>query len=253
MGLKIYPMVAAELHVDAGSLCLFAPKDDEFGKRAFGDSYNGTVSIPIIIWYIGGGPEKVLVDTSFEEKEYPEGGPLIRPEWRIEKSLSRMGVKPEDIDLVINTHLHNDHFGNNEMFTNARFIIQKDEIPLAIAPPKWAPYYFKGESHHILNVVDRIEAVDGEREIAKGITVVRLGGHTPGSQAVIVEFEGKRAAIAGDVVPTFFNMETFWPNGNYWDLEELVHGMQYLKANSDAVLPSHDWRLFTIYQNGVVQ
>jgi len=264
MKFEIVPLVTAQIITHVDSICLFPPREDGFAREAFRESYlsdfrwrdgrvGDAVSLPVIIWYIGGGSEKILVDTSFEEREYPDDaeGPSIKPEWTIGKSLSRVGVKPEDIDLVINTHLHTDHFGNNELFKNASFIIQSEEIASALAPAPWFPFYSRAQSAHLLNVLDRVEAVSGDREIARGISVYRLGGHTPGSQAVIIGGGDDGVAIAGDVVPTFFNIERNWPTGNFWNLNEVMDGMYRLRAACRIVLPSHDWRLWREHPNGI--
>ena len=263
MKFEIIPLLTAQIVTHVDSICLFPPAEQGFASEAFHDGYIGdfhwrdgrvgdAVSLPVIIWYIRGASEKILVDTSFEETRYPDDpeGPQIKPEWGIERSLSRIGVRPDDIDIVINTHLHTDHFGNNELFKNASFIIQSEEISAALAPAPWFPFYSRAKSKHLLNVLERVESIDGDREIAEGISVYKLGGHTPGSQAVIIGTGDSKIAIAGDVVPTFFNIERDWPTGNFWNLSDVINGMQRLRT-CRTVLPSHDWRVWKVYPHGV--
>ncbi len=262
MKYEVIPLVTAQITVHVDSLCLFPPSEEQFARQAFEDSYlesfhwrdgrtGDAVTIPVIIWYIRGGSEKVLVDTSFEEKDYPEDpeSPMIK--MKIDKALSSIGVRPDDIDLVINTHLHTDHFGNNELFKNASFIIQSDEIAAALAPAPWFPFYSRAQSTHLLKVLDRVETINGDIEVSRGISLIKLGGHTPGSQAVLIGGNSDKVAIAGDVIPTFFNLETSWPTGNFWDLETVMASMNRLKASSRIILPSHDWRLWKRYPRGI--
>ena len=240
------------------------------GEREFPHGYkknfrwpNGRVSdalmVPIPIWYIRGGHEKILVDTSLEtarrvgETTTVSGEYVsVKPEWQIENALAKMNVRPEDIDIVINTHLHDDHFSNNELFTNATFIIQKEEIPLALAPPPWAPYYFKEASHHLSQVLDRVEAIDGDKQVTEGVEVWKLGGHTPGSQAVIVDTKSGRIAIAGDVIYTYYNFEHHWPIGHFWDLNAVIRAEDRLRMNADVVIPNHDFAFWHRFPNGTI-
>jgi len=264
MSFEIVPLLTARVMSELRSICLFPPSDHRFATEAFGERFyenfkwsdgrvEAAVSLPVIMWYIGGGAEKIIVDTSFEEKPYPDlqDGPKL--ESSISDLLKKIGVSPDEIKTVINTHLHSDHFGNNELFTNANFVVQKDEMDVALSPEPWMPFYFESQSRHIRSVIGKTRVVDGDAKIMPGISVIKLGGHTPGSQAVIVEGEGKRVAIAGDVVPTYFNIDHMWPTGNYWNLMDVLKAMKELKDQCDEVLPSHDWKIFEKYPEGVIR
>jgi glyoxylase-like metal-dependent hydrolase (beta-lactamase superfamily II) len=102
------------------------------------------------------------------------------------------GVDPEDVDVVVLTHLHGDHAGGAvtdgiPAFPNARYVLQRDELDWAGGP--------------VLNQVvrplaDSLQVVDGAVEMASGITVVPTPGHTPGHQSV----EVGSLVLSGDVV-----------------------------------------------------
>lgn len=258
--MEIKPIVTGQIMSHIESLCLFPPNDNTFANKAFGNSYDanfkwvdgrtGAVSIPVYSWYIKDKTKKIIVDTSLDYRVSYGEGVLIKEEWKMPAQLSKLGIKPEDIDIVINTHLHNDHMGNNDIFTKAKFIIQSEEIPLIFAPKVWMSYYFKDQTKCIINVKDRIYLVDGDEKISENLSVWKLGGHTPGSQAVIIEGE-KKVAIAGDVVPTFFNIEQDWPTGIFWDINGILRGMTKLRNACDLVLPSHDWKVISIYPQGI--
>lgn len=92
---------------------------------------------PILGWLITGGDFPIVIDTGPSDEEwarqYHHG--LDRPaELTIEAQLHKHGLKPADVPLVVNTHLHWDHCFQNEAFGNARFLVQKKELHAAIAP-----------------------------------------------------------------------------------------------------------------------
>ena len=124
--------------------------------------------------------------------------------------------------MVINTCCHFDHIGNNKSFPNARFIVQKLELPLAIHPPPWALYYYPELAFNLLDVRDRLELIDGDIQVADAVSVYHLGGHSPGAQVVLVETDAGRVCIPGDLVPFYKNIELNWPMGAFFDVEAVV-------------------------------
>jgi len=266
--LEIYGLVTADIATPISALNWSTPtilreyNEEDFPhgfKKAFrwpDGQVGDALMTPVPIWFIKGAKEKILVDTSIESAEktiaLENQYALVKPEWEIKNALANIGVKPEDIDIVINTHLHDDHFANNELFTKAKFIIQKEEIPLALAPPPWAVWYFKELSRHLLQVLDRVEVVDGDKKVTDGVEVWKLGGHTPGSQAVVVETNMGKVALAGDVMYTYYNLEKHWPIGHFWDLPQLMKAYDRLKKDADVIIPNHDWTFWHRYPGGKV-
>jgi glyoxylase-like metal-dependent hydrolase (beta-lactamase superfamily II) len=82
--------------------------------------------------------------------------------------------------------------------------------------------------------------LDGDHVIAPGLTAVDLGGHTPGSQGVLVETARGRCLIAGDAVPTYENLRDDVPTGWYVDLRRTHATMRRIRELQAVVLPSHD-------------
>lgn len=130
----------------------------------------------------------------------------------IEKSLDACGLKTEDIDIVINTHLHFDHSGGNTYyneereavpkFPNAKYIIQKKEWEVAINPnPRSKASYLK-ENFLPLKSNNLLQLIDGDVEIFPDVKCILTGGHTEGHQIVIVENEGEGAIYWADLIPT---------------------------------------------------
>lgn len=158
--------------------------------------YGQAIHIPIYVWVIKGGDKNILVDTGLEDFMVPEG---LEEELGLkceyfEDGLERLGLAPADIDVVIHTHLHNDHCENTAACENAKVYVQKTEAEFMRHPHvldhRYDPEYLKG--------ADLVE-LEGEAEIAPGVTVIPTPGHTPGGQSVLVETEK-----AGKVLITGF-------------------------------------------------
>ena len=149
---------------------------------------------------------------------------------QLEDGLRDLRMQPSDIALVINTHLHFDHAGGNTAvtadgrtvlsFPKARYVVQAGELEYAThTNERTAASYF---SHNFAPIMDagRFDLVSGEREIAKGITVVPTPGHVPYHQGIRLESEGEVAFYVGDLVPTTAHLPLPWIMG--YDVEPLV-------------------------------
>ena len=157
-------------------------------------NYGKKLDVPVMAWYIEGADKHILVDTSADaELATAYRGFPAKQVMSFEKALAGLGLKPEDIDIVIQTHLQWDHTGNTQKCKNAKVLVQEEELRFAYAPhPVLAPTYkkalFKG-----LNFV----VVKGQQEIAPGIELIPTPGHTPGNMSVAVNTEMGKAIITG--------------------------------------------------------
>src|SRR4029079_18728526 len=148
----------------------------------------------------------------------------------LEDGLLQIGARPEDVAIVINTHLHFDHAGGNTYtdetgaikpsFPNARYIIRRGEYDFATHPnERTAASYFERSFMPVV-ALGRVEFVSRSREIVKGIRVVPTPGHTPFHQSVLIESGGERAFYLGDMCPTHAHLPLPWIMG--YDVEPLV-------------------------------
>jgi glyoxylase-like metal-dependent hydrolase (beta-lactamase superfamily II) len=148
----------------------------------------------------------------------------------LEDGLRAVGLTPEDIVLVINTHLHFDHAGGNSWrtpggevlptFPRARYVVQAGEVAYAeranertaasYFPPNWAPLVASGQ----------LTVVSGETELLPGVVLRPTPGHTPHHQSVVLTSGGETACFLGDVVPTTHHLPLPWIMG--YDVEPLV-------------------------------
>ena len=218
--------------------------------------------VPVIVWLLLGTDKPILVDTglaSCEELErvlIAHSGVRIpclqKPEWKLDRQLAKYGVEPGDIQEVVLTHLHGDHLGNNEMFSNAVFYVHESEIPLCLNPPRWAPFYRPDNATHLQNVLDRVHVITDEYQLHPGVRLAHVGGHSPGSMAILVETDMGRVGIAGDLVHSYENLELDWPIGSFWDLDQVIQGMHRLRSEFDLILPNHDWAVWKRHPGGQV-
>ena len=156
----------------------------------FGDPHDMMTSISYYVWVIRGPHGVFVIDTGFDERAARERGrTIIKP---VGEGLKALGVAPGDVGNVVLTHLHWDHSGNYDLFPNARYHLQDTEIAYATGR-----YMCHGMMRIPFGVEDvvaavrkvfagRVEFHDGVEELAPGITVHKIGGHSKGLQSVRV-------------------------------------------------------------------
>ncbi len=211
------------------------------------------------LWLILGGDRPILVDTGLDNVEEMNRGaahvlrrPIVQePGQSTREQLARFGLKGEDIGAVILTHLHFDHVDCLDQFPSARIHVSARGLELATADGwkgSWAP----GKTLEILTrtAKDRTVAQD-DAEVAPGIRTMRVGGHTPCSQAVLVETRAGRACLTGDTVSLAANLERDIPVGVCEDPEECLRAMERIRREADIVLPSHEPAIPGIFPRGI--
>jgi N-acyl homoserine lactone hydrolase len=229
MGLpRVYPLHVGTITRRIGSFC-----------RGLGP---GTADLPLISWYIDGLDEKIVVDTGGgDPSEMPkEIQPYTREKDQvIETALLRLGVRPEDIDIVVVTHLHWDHSGGNHLFPNARVIVQQEELRTACPFAPGIP-----GRHYCL---DRVQytLVSGDTQIAENVYALLTPGHTFGLQAVLVQGETQKMLIASDTFPLFKNLQSLPAtiSDTYVDLDQYLATVKRIQELQAFVLPSHDFEV----------
>jgi N-acyl homoserine lactone hydrolase len=209
---------------------------------------------PLIIphtMFVLAGPRLIVVDTSFESveavsKAYPQDiwrDPAEEPR----ELLARIGFRPDEVELVICTHLHYDHCGSNSLFSRARVLVQRVELAYALNPvaDMMRREFFSppGGFNPPFNI-PQMELIDGDRHLGNGLDLLLLPGHTPGSQGVIVETGTGRLGLLGDNVMVEENWQDRIPVGLHTDVDAWYRSIAKANAAVDRVAPSHDLRLF---------
>jgi glyoxylase-like metal-dependent hydrolase (beta-lactamase superfamily II) len=198
------------------------------------------------------GPATVIVDTSFESpaavrSAYPQRIWREPGEEPLEL-LKQLAVKPDQVSLVVCTHLHYDHCGTNRRFERARIVVQRVELAYALDPVAHLmrrEYFAPTGGFTPPYDPDQLELLDGDTDLGDGLTVLHLPGHTPGSQGLMVETSRGRLALAGDQIMVRENYDQGIPVGLHTDLDAWYLSLEKLRQQSAWVVPSHDLRLFS--------
>jgi len=126
-------------------------------------------------------------------------------------ALRRLGIMPDEVDAVVTTHLHWDHAGgltrrdeHGEVeltFKKARHFIQRSEWDFALQPDvRSRPSYITDDFTPLADGNDLVEFLDGDAEVLPGVQIRHVGGHTPGSQVLILRSGELACAVTGDLV-----------------------------------------------------
>jgi glyoxylase-like metal-dependent hydrolase (beta-lactamase superfamily II) len=156
---------------------------------------------------------RILVDTGMGDKwnEKERGLYRIDGTRSLLGSRRERGLGPADIDIVINTHLHFDHAGGGTRigegrpvptFPRARYLVQKGEWEDATRPHERSRASYREVDIVPLAEAGQVDALTGDAEVAPGVRVVRVGGHTAHHQMVVVEGGGSTLFIPTDLLPT---------------------------------------------------
>lgn len=226
MEYTVTPLLVGVRRVDQGILTY----QRRYGRRIW---------LPMWSFLVQGDGRNILVDTGLEDfitpPEFTEETGLTP--LTMEEALAQHNLTPADIDIVVNTHLHDDHCGNNLLFQGAEFYIQQKEIAFCRAPH---PLDYRYDSDLIDNL--NVKPVDGDFELAPGINLIFTPGHTPGCQTVCIE-----TAEGPFIIPGFCcNKENFPANGPaacpgvHCDAYQAFDTAQRVKNMEGTILPLHE-------------
>jgi len=191
--------------------------------------------------------ERILIDTGIGElpEKYRKFYTVRRKQGETLKArLQRYNLKPEEIDIVVNTHLHFDHCGNNKVFRNAKFYVQTDELRYAYAPDRFQ------QASYIRELFDlEIDYVPlrGSHRITEDVRVILTPGHSIGHQSVVVEKDGKNYVYCGDAAPLRENLERRNIPGVLYRSDQALQSIDKLRSIENAVyIYSHDKEQLTL-------
>lgn len=198
--------------VDGGAVFGVVPKAIWSGLRQ--PDRKNRIELGLNCLLIRSGDQTVLVDTGVGTK--PDRNMRANYGMRAGKlveNLALQGVRPEDVDLVILTHLHFDHAGGCTrfgrggsepipVFPRATHLVQRADWQEATVTNERTRSAYNPQDFTSLELSGQLELLDGDTELLPGLWVRITGGHTAGHQCVLLESEGVRAACFGDVMPT---------------------------------------------------
>jgi glyoxylase-like metal-dependent hydrolase (beta-lactamase superfamily II) len=223
----------------------------------YGEFSPERAQIPVACYLIRTTEAAILFDTGLSPRAVPgllRTDPLARftEADLLERRLETLGLGPDDVDLVVLSHLHYDHAGGVELFGRAELVAQRDEYAYAHYPAAFfAPFYYR-KNFDLPG--RRWRLLEGDTELAPGITVLRTDGHTPGHQSLLVELpETGPVILTADACYWQEHLEAERVPGVVWNPTLALHAIKRLKTLARLlgarVFPGHDpefWRSVTL-------
>ena len=213
----------------------------------FDDNHDAPHAMDYFMWLLRRGDEVILVDTGYDDAEAAARDRPIRLD--PVTALAPFGIAPQDVDHIIVTHLHYDHAGGLHLFPNAKLHLQAAEMAYATGPCMChdtlrMPF----TAGHVCEAVKRLYSgkvvfYDGEAEVAEGVTVHCIGGHSRGLQCVRVRTQAGWMVLASDAAHFYENLTARKPFPIVVDLQDMLDGFATLERLASApslIIPGHD-------------
>jgi len=212
-----------------------------------GDPHDGPMPIDYFIWAIVSKERTFIVDTGFDsDMAARRKRKLLEPPTQ---SLAAIGIVAEEVKDVIISHMHYDHAGNHMLFPNARYHIQDREM--AYCTGRCMCHHGLSHAFEVEDVIAMTRRVfagnvqfhDGVSELAPGLTLHYVGGHTMGLQVVRVWTRRGWVVLASYAAHFYANMTEGRPFPvvyNVGDMLEAHLTLQKLASSPDHIIPGHD-------------
>ncbi len=224
----------------------------------FDDNHDAPHAMDYFMWVLRRGAEVILVDTGYDDAEATARDRPIRLDPGA--ALAPLGLTPKDITTVIVTHLHYDHAGGLHLFPNATLHMQAAEMAFATGPCMChdtlrMPF----TADHVCEAIKRLYAGkvifhDGEAQVADGVTVHCIGGHSRGLQCVRVLTNAGWLVLASDAAHFYENFQARKPFPIVVDLQNMLEGfdtLYRLASAPDLIIPGHDPLVRQLFPTGV--
>ena len=212
-----------------------------------GNPHDGPMPMDYFVWLIRGQGREIVVDSGFNAAVAAKRGRRIT--LPVEEGLRLMQVDVAGVRDVVITHLHYDHVGNFDLFPQATFHLQ--DLEMQYATGRCMAVEAMRHAYELEDVVGMVRRVyagrvrfhDGEGELAPGVTLHHVGGHTLGLQIVRVATRRGWVVLASDASHFYANMEQKRPFPIVYNVGDMVEGWrkaQALASSPAHVIPGHD-------------
>ena len=241
MALSIHPLDLGEVETDSSFL-------------VWGQTPGRRRNVAVLGYLVLEGEQPIVVDTGQRVGRY-EGGMHVftrSPEQTLAAALAPHGIEPEDVGLLVMTHLHSDHTGEIDALPNARIAVQRRELAYAAAPYFPVTAYAREDvAKLVAPLFDRVQPLDGDGELAPGVRVKHTGGHSPGHQQVEVELASGLAIIMGDNAYLVDAVDQAMPPGYVTSIPETMHAIADVRQRATHVLTMHDPEMLVRHAGGL--
>ena len=220
----------------------------------FDDNHGAPHAMDYFMWLLRDGDRVILVDTGYDHAEAKRRGRPIRLDPG--EALAPFGLTPEQITEVIVTHLHYDHAGGLALFPNAHLHMQEAEMAFATGPCMCHdvlrdPF----TAGHVCEAVMRLYGGKltfhkGDSQLADGLSLHCIGGHSRGLQCVRVKTEAGWMVLASDAAHYYENVLSRKPFPIVVDLQDMMQGfarLTSLASRPELIIPGHDPLVCTIF------
>ena len=199
------------------------------------------------VWAIVNNDRTILVDTGFDqETARRRGRQVVRP---VADGLGAIGLSPDRIEHIVISHMHYDHAGNHALFPRARYHVQEAEMAYCTGRCMLAPEVggvfdaaaVAGMVHHVF--AGRVQFHDGDVEIAPGVSLHKVAGHTRGMQIVRVATERGWVVLGSDTAHFYANLDPGRPFPIFDSLSDYIeaqHTALRLASSPQHFIPGHD-------------
>lgn len=224
------------------------------GALVYGDPHDAPMAMDYYVWAIRNGDRTIVVDVGFGREEGERRGrTFLRCPT---EGLELIGIDAASVEHVIITHMHYDHAGNLEKFPQAKFHIQDEE--LAYVTGRAMTHKFLRRSFSIEDVTEMVRLVyadrvvfhAGDEQIAPGISLHHIPGHTRGLQSVCADTQRGTVCLASDAAHYYENVEEETPFATLENMFLMLEGyrkVRSLSPSDDHLIPGHDPKVLDRY------
>jgi glyoxylase-like metal-dependent hydrolase (beta-lactamase superfamily II) len=219
-----------------------------------GDPHDILQPLDFYVWAIVGAAATYVVDTGFDAAMAAQRKrALLKP---VGEGLAAIGIAPDQVEDVIVTHLHYDHTGNYDLFPRARYHLQDGEMAYATGRCMChAHLRMPFEADDVVAMVRKVFAGrvvfhDGAEEIAPGISLHQIGGHSKGLQSVRVKTRRGYVVLASDATHLYQHIDerrVFPITYNVGDVLDGYETIKRLATSRDHIVPGHDPQVMQLY------
>ncbi|HEV2729518.1 MAG TPA: MBL fold metallo-hydrolase [Terriglobales bacterium] len=203
--------------LDGGAFFGIVPKS-MWSKKVQADE-NNLVPVGLNSIVVRTGEQTILIETGIGNKLSEKMQKIYGQPAKLLEDLAAAGVSPEEIDIVINSHLHFDHCGWNTArqggkvvatFPRAKYYAPEGEWMHGHKPLERDAISYIGENYDPLVESGQMKLLRGDQEIVPGVSVKVFPGHTETMQAIILQSGGRTACYISDLIPTTAHLDLTW-------------------------------------------